>query len=173
MAISPARLAANRANALRSTGPRTLEGKARSSLNAVTQGLRSRQPLLLDEDPAEYEALAATLMEAFSPDGAVEELIAGQIVALAWRLRRAARIEVALFTVGAAGPVLEALRRSGEVDAAVGVAWSTHSTSFATLSKYEASLAARLHRALADLRQLQTEREADGPALVVVARRNE
>ena len=41
---SPARLAANRANALRSTGPRTAEGKARSSQNATTHGLTASQP---------------------------------------------------------------------------------------------------------------------------------
>jgi hypothetical protein len=52
---------------------------------------------------------------------------------------------------------------------AVGVAFSTHATSFAALSKYEASLAGRLRHALADLRQLQSAREADGPALVVIA----
>ena len=39
---SPQRLAANRANALLSTGPRTLDGKSRSSQNALTHGLRAR-----------------------------------------------------------------------------------------------------------------------------------
>ena len=36
---SPARVAANRANAQCSTGPRSLEGKAKSSMNAVKHGL--------------------------------------------------------------------------------------------------------------------------------------
>jgi hypothetical protein len=35
---SPALLAANRANALKSTGPRTVRGKARSCLNALKHG---------------------------------------------------------------------------------------------------------------------------------------
>ncbi len=165
---SPARVAANRANAQRSTGPRSVEGKARSSMNAVTHGLRARQPLLLDEDPAEYDRLRDRLVDAYAPDGATEELLVDEIVGLLWRLRRAAKVEAALYTIGGSAPVLEALSRSGEAGASVGVAFSTHATSFAVLSKYESSLASRLRRALADLRQLQSAREDDGPALVVL-----
>ena len=40
--VSQAMLAANRANARKSTGPRTAEGKARSRLNRFTHGGRSR-----------------------------------------------------------------------------------------------------------------------------------
>jgi hypothetical protein len=47
--ISNARLEANRVNALKSTGPKTVEGKAASRLNAVKHGLSS-QGYVLDED---------------------------------------------------------------------------------------------------------------------------
>ena len=39
MVCSPARLAANRLNAQKSTGPRTEEGKSRSRANALKHGL--------------------------------------------------------------------------------------------------------------------------------------
>src|SRR4051794_36491949 len=42
--LSEKRLAANRANALRSTGPRTRRGKGRSRVNAVRHGLRTSLP---------------------------------------------------------------------------------------------------------------------------------
>ena len=40
--VTPARLAANRENARRSTGPRTAAGKSRSALNALRTGARSK-----------------------------------------------------------------------------------------------------------------------------------
>ena len=55
MAVSEAKLEANRRNAQKSTGPRTEAGKKRSSLNAVTHGLRAETLVLLDEDPQVLE----------------------------------------------------------------------------------------------------------------------
>jgi len=48
-------IAANRGNALRSTGPRTLEGRKASAMNALKHGMTSRTVLLPDEDPGEFE----------------------------------------------------------------------------------------------------------------------
>ena len=165
---SAARLAANRANAQRSTGPRSVEGKARSSMNAVKHGLLSRQPLLADEDPAEYEELRDRLFEALAPDGAVEDLLVDDAVSLVWRLRRAREVESALFTIGATGPLLEALRRSGEAHAAVGMAFATQASNFNVLSRYEASLVSRLRRTLLDLERRQAERMTTDTKLVVI-----
>ena len=52
---SQAKIQANRRNAEKSTGPKTEEGKAVVSRNAVTHGLTSRYDVLSCEDPAEYE----------------------------------------------------------------------------------------------------------------------
>ena len=49
--ISEARLNANRANALKSTGPRTEEGKAVSRLNSTTHGLTGAGVALASYDP--------------------------------------------------------------------------------------------------------------------------
>src|SRR4051794_41144010 len=51
--ISPARLAANRANASRSTGPRSPEGKAVSKLNGLVHGMRAESHVLPGEDAGE------------------------------------------------------------------------------------------------------------------------
>jgi hypothetical protein len=50
MAISEARLEANRRNSRKSCGPRTESGKLRSKLNAVKHGMRAATLVLLDED---------------------------------------------------------------------------------------------------------------------------
>jgi hypothetical protein len=94
--VSDRRLAANRANARLSTGPRTDAGKAASSRNAVTHGLYCRDLLLPGEDAGELAALRDGLVADVRPRGAAQELIVEQLVAAAWRLRRARAAEGAL-----------------------------------------------------------------------------
>jgi hypothetical protein len=65
--ISSAQLAANRANAQLSTGPRTAAGLAKSSLNALKCGLTGRTVLLPTEDVAEYEQHMSRYYAEFSP----------------------------------------------------------------------------------------------------------
>lgn len=90
---SPRKAAANQANALRSTGPKTPEGKAAASQNAIRHGLLSRACLMPGEDRAALDALRAELLAAVAPVGAVEDLLADQLVSVAWRLRRAHGME--------------------------------------------------------------------------------
>jgi hypothetical protein len=87
------RAAANRRNARRSTGPRTQEGKARSSLNAVKTGCFARTPLLPGEEPAEMEAFVAEIIADLSPATAGERDLAERIAGLLWRRRRLWRAE--------------------------------------------------------------------------------
>jgi hypothetical protein len=90
--LSEAKLAANRANARLSTGPRTDDGKARSSRNAVKHGLFSRVPgdaaLLTPAEQAELDALVLDGRERYQPRGAEEEAGADRIAALWWDLQR-------------------------------------------------------------------------------------
>src|SRR6266404_3622401 len=58
---TPAQIAANRRNALLSTGPRTARGKYFSSRNRLRHGLRSRRLILPDENPADLARLLSTL----------------------------------------------------------------------------------------------------------------
>lgn len=72
---TPAQIAANRANAERSTGPRTDEGKARTRQNALRHGLCSSIPLMSDELDEDVQQLLAALREEHQPVGATEELL--------------------------------------------------------------------------------------------------
>jgi hypothetical protein len=128
----------------------------------------SRKPLLPREDPADLEALTGPLLEALAPEAGVEELLVDDIVGLFWRLRRLARVEVALYTVGLPQPVLGPLGEAGEATSAVGVAFAAQAPSFSVLSRYETALVHRLRRSLADLERLQAARAASIRALVVV-----
>ncbi len=84
-----AQIAANRLNAQKSTGPRTAEGKAVVSQNAVTHGLLAREGVLRGEDGEEFEMHRERLMKQLSPVQPLEEILATRIVDLTWRLKRA------------------------------------------------------------------------------------
>ena len=91
--ISERRLAANRANALKSTGPRTPEGKARVALNALTHGLSATTLLLPGEDPQELADIRDCFDLAHAPAGPVERVLVEQLISLTWKRRRLARAE--------------------------------------------------------------------------------
>src|SRR5690348_16081572 len=92
-----AQIAANRRNALKSTGPRTAAGKAVSSRNALRHGLRARSVVVPGEDPGDFLRFRAELRSALAPRDGREEVLAETVVHAAWRLRRAWRAEAALF----------------------------------------------------------------------------
>jgi hypothetical protein len=91
---SPARIEANRKNALKSTGPRTVEGKRRSSLNAVKHGALSKAPVLAHvESIDEWQAHREALVEALLPANHLEDILVERIALQSWRLIRVARYE--------------------------------------------------------------------------------
>src|SRR5688572_7762519 len=93
---SPGRAAANRANARKSTGPRTAEGKAKSSMNAVKHGLTAQSAVLPGESREELEALARSVHAQLKPAGAIQRILAERVVSVAWKLRRCAAAEADL-----------------------------------------------------------------------------
>ncbi|HEV2091768.1 MAG TPA: hypothetical protein VGR18_01245 [Rubrobacter sp.] len=88
---------ANRRNALKSTGPRTPEGKNRVRLNALRHGLRAEEILLAGEDKEALRELDEHLRAELAPYGELERLLVDQIVAAYWRLRRVGRVESGIF----------------------------------------------------------------------------
>jgi len=96
-ALSPRRLAARRANAKKSTGPRTSEGKTAMHLNALKHGFFACDvvnPVL--DGPAradEFNSLLAALLEEFQPESVLERIMIDEIAACCWRIRRLLRYE--------------------------------------------------------------------------------
>src|SRR5687767_3677299 len=86
--ISDRKRAANQANAQKSTGPKTPEGKERSSKNATTHGLYAATLLLPTESERRYHALRHMLLDSMNPQDATELFFAEQVVTAAWRLNR-------------------------------------------------------------------------------------
>jgi hypothetical protein len=83
--LAAARAAASRRNGAKSRGPKTAEGKARSAQNALRHGLRAQQFVVVgDEDPQEFAALEAALVEELAPQGALQSVLAARIARAAW-----------------------------------------------------------------------------------------
>jgi len=97
---SPARLAANRANAQLSTGPNTFEGKLRSRVNAVKCGLTGATVLLPTEDAAAYENHVRAYQEELRPAGPRESALVQSLADTDWRLNRIPSLEAAFYARG-------------------------------------------------------------------------
>ena len=89
---------ANRENARHSTGPKTPEGKARSSANALRHGLLARNAVLPIEDGAPYLELLAALEDEFQPLGLHETYLIEQMASARWNLDRLERIRTGFIT---------------------------------------------------------------------------
>ena len=92
-----AQQAANRRNALKSTGPRTEDGKARSSANSLKHGAYSgRQDVItssiLEEDPEEVMALLEDIIDELDPQTALEAAAAHTVAARVLNRLRANRL---------------------------------------------------------------------------------
>lgn len=94
---SSAQLAANRANAQLSSGAKTPEGKAASSLNAVKNALTGRTVLLPTDDAAAYQAHIAAYQKDLQPVGQRECDLVQSIADAMWRLRRIPGLELGIY----------------------------------------------------------------------------
>jgi hypothetical protein len=95
MIFSPARAIANRQNSLKSTGPKTEEGKARSRANALKHGLSGAGVVLPGEDGAEVARRFDGLRAQFQPSTPAGQILVHRLAFLSLRLERAAEQEAA------------------------------------------------------------------------------
>ncbi len=90
---SRAKQEANAKNAKKSTGPKSVEGKARSSGNAVKHGVYATKHLLEGEDKKLYDAIGAEQRSAFKPKSFIEMALVDELINQLWTMRRLERAE--------------------------------------------------------------------------------
>jgi hypothetical protein len=113
--ISDRRLAANRANAALSTGPRTQAGNAASSRNAVSHGLTASKLTIFHwESQDEYAQLRSDYFTRFCPIDTSESDVVDRLVDSTWRRRRALVIETTIFDMEISLSQNETLTTYGE-----------------------------------------------------------
>jgi hypothetical protein len=91
--VTEAQILANRRNAQKSTGPRTIEGKAAVSQNAVQHGFSARQDVISSESQADFDQYRDRILAELDPASPMESMLAERIVGLSWRLKRVGRIQ--------------------------------------------------------------------------------
>ena len=139
---SARKIEANRRNAQRSTGPKTPEGKAKSSQNSITHGIFVKKFLngAAPETVAEIEALAAGIREHYQPADMLEEMLVQKIVIEAAREHRVLGFEQK-FEESTSGPI--------HLVACLG-----------HVARYATSTSRALYRAIQELERVQAARKA-------------
>jgi hypothetical protein len=160
---SQAQIIANRANAKLSTGPKTLDGKATSCLNAVKTGLTGRTVLLHSDDAAEYQRHVAAYEKEFSPVGPRERDLVQSIADTQWRLARIPGLEMAIFAQGRAQFAAEfkdhdATLQPGLIELKTFIMYEKQ---LRNLQLQESRLARRREKETAELRELQKIRRSE------------
>lgn len=176
-----AQIAANRANALKSSGPQTPEGKARVAQNAITHGLTAAAPVHPAEDPADFQIFRDNMLADLAPESPLDLYSAESIIATAWRLRRIPGIELQVHTSASGAPQFAApsdadqsypdqadsFRPSAEISMAAGWMDSVRSLKLTNLNRHEAHLHRILSRDLNTYfrrRQLRASEQKPDPS---------
>jgi hypothetical protein len=112
---SKAKIRANRQNAKRSTGPKTIQGKLKVSQNAITHGIFATTPLLPHENATEFAVLSQSIAEVYPPVDAIAAGLVERIILAIWRQKRlriaeAAKLQISMTPEIMAEEINEALK---------------------------------------------------------------
>ena len=143
----------SRANAKKSTGPKTEAGKKRSCLNALRHGLTGQIVVMPFDDLEAYQRHVKTFTDEYHPKGATESHLVQALADTSWRLNRVAALENNVLNLAAA--------HGDEIQGALAVAASLESQSkaLANLSLHTQRLSRQFERTVAQLRDLQKIRQ--------------
>lgn len=156
--VSLKRLAANRRNARKSTGPRTPEGKARSSQNAITHGMFCVDILVEGESRRDYHCYRHEMIRRLDPSDALELQFADQIIQTGWKLKRIQGTEQVIFAARRKELQRERPEQSFCPGYVLGdLLWN--SQDFGRIQIYEQRLLNVMNRATNQLRQLKKDKK--------------
>jgi hypothetical protein len=161
-----AQIDAARINGAKSRGPKTPEGKAASSMNALRHGLTAKAILLTNENPEAYTRLADAYYEKFQPADDVERDLVDEMVIAKWRQRRDWSNEAALFDLEMDHQTKKVSAQYEKIDHACRYALAfralaDESKSIQLLTRYETAHRRSYYKAMATLLQLRAELKPD------------
>ena len=116
--VTEAQIKANQENAKKSTGPTSVEGKKRSSMNAATHGILSNITSLPGEDENFMQNLREDIIATYQPQDAMERVLVDRIyIAIVRQVRlcqaEAAKLKMSMTAEALGEGLLKILRQSG------------------------------------------------------------
>jgi hypothetical protein len=162
--LPDAKTIANRANAQKSTGPRTEAGKSRSSLNALKHGCSAQTMIFPGEDATHFQNFHQSYLTDLAPVGAVELGMVQTICETQWSINRIRAHEAGIFALGHEQHA-SALHTGGDqiIQAALtgAVVLRNELESIKTISLYLQRASRLFQSTLKQLREIQAERKAN------------
>src|SRR5262245_7402704 len=156
---TPKQIEANRRNARKSTGPRTVAGKAVSSMNALKTGIDAQSSVIRGEDPNTLQLLTAEYYDRYQPATPEARALVDTLISSDWLLRRLRAAEAQLWE--------HAFERQDRWDddtgAPLGDAFAANSQAFSRLQRRIDSAERNYHRALKELRRVQPSPPSPDP----------
>ena len=162
MPVSERQLAANRANAQASTGPRSFAGKQKSSQNARRHGVTAQTTIMTEEDRIEHDAFCDKMMADLAPVGSMETFLASSVAEEAWRLHYSRAQCTNIIAIGHFDGTGDFDAEHPEIHTAITAATVVrdNAKTFELLSLYEQRIHRSFQKHFEQLRQLQAERKA-------------
>ncbi len=164
MPISEKQLAANKANAQKSTGPRSRMGRSNSSRNAMKHGLLANAILIDGESRESFDELLCALRHEYQPVTETDYALIQKAAVYQWRLLRSWTLDSAAITYE--------MRRQADANADQNTptramlamrSLCQNSRQPELMSRYEHRFDVQHHRALQDLRRRKEAREKAVP----------
>ena len=146
--------AASRANAQKSTGPRTTAGKAACRYNALKHGIHAQSQIMFDETVEDLAELDAEVRDQYKPANPTERNLVDTLIHNEWRLRRMRVVEAALWDH--AGNIFLAEHTEPTCNSAH--AFTAGASAFERLQRIVNSCERNYHRALKELQHQQVIR---------------
>ena len=149
----------------RGGGPKTPEGKANSSRNALKHGATSKKIVLLQNESEEaWQQMVDDCIEEFNPVTRFEQRIVQEIAYIKWRALRAIAIETSLLDteMDTASEQLQTKFKKLDESARQGHAFRSLNdggTSFSAAGRYETRLDRAYHRSVKGLEELRANRK--------------